>query len=429
MADVAFTCPQCGHTYQFAAHLAGKRGRCKTCQAVFRIPAPAPIVYGPGTVTVVKAPTSSAPPPRSSRPGGDAKVVFNCPTCGHGYRLDAKQAGKQGRCTTCRGVFTIPAQSSPAVAVPSPSSQRRPAEAERPPRLVATDPVPARGPTRPDPGRSRPPAARGPADRPPVPSVPASGDSGWWELDSSESIPAATAPAAASRSRTATAMATSAPAQWTAVDDDDDLPIVTATPVRPRWATFAAIAAGTIVGGIVFAVTYSLILSALRPASPPVAGQPTDAPATPTPAPTPTPVVADTEGEVSSPPPSPQPSGAADRHREAVVAVIRAYNEIADGYARIRDPGSIAAGNASISSGVAQLRSASGRGKGLPPLSPPERLALIRQNGPALLQAVDRVLGELRRLQATPGLRSNFDDLIAAYTRTRQEIQFEVDQP
>jgi hypothetical protein len=54
---------------------------------------------------------------------------------------------------------------------------------------------------------------------------------------------------------------------------------------------------------------------------------------------------------------------------------------------------------------------------------------LARAGGPPLLHAVERVLGELRRLRATPGLRSDFDGLIAAYTRTREEIQRDVDQP
>jgi hypothetical protein len=43
-----------------------------------------------------------------------------------------------------------------------------------------------------------------------------------------------------------------------------------------------------------------------------------------------------------------------------------------------------------------------------------------------LLQAVDRVIHELQRLRATPGLRSDFDRLIAAYTRVRQEIEQEI---
>jgi hypothetical protein len=227
------------------------------------------------------------------------------------------------------------------------------------------------------------------------------------------------------------------PAAWTQADDDG--PVVTARPVRPKSVVYASIAAGVIVGGIAYAITYSLVSNALRPpsppvaepsnalrlASPPVAEPPKDQPAMPTPPP----VVADLARPKSNPPPSPQPAGPTQRHREAVDALIRAYNEIADGYARVRDARSIPSGNGPISRGVAQLRTAAQRGKNLPPLSPPERQALVRQTGPALLQAVDRVLGELRRLQATPGLRSDFERLIAAYTRTREEIQGELDQP
>src|SRR5262245_53889000 len=110
MADVAFTCPQCGHTYQFATYLAGKRGRCKTCQAVFRIPAPAPAaptMLAPATVKASRESPSVPPLSQSGRSDDDGKIAFRCPSCGHGYRLDAKLAGKHGRCTTCRGTFAI----------------------------------------------------------------------------------------------------------------------------------------------------------------------------------------------------------------------------------------------------------------------------------------------------------------------------------
>ena len=121
---------------------------------------------------------------------------------------------------------------------------------------------------------------------------------------------------------------------------------MTATPVRPKWVTAAAIAAGIVVGGIAFAVTYSLVLNAFRPGSPPAAEQPTDSPPPTPPRRSPMPPV---RARVRRP--APQPNKAAERHREAVDALIRAYNEIADGYARIRDAGSIPAGNAPISRG------------------------------------------------------------------------------
>src|SRR5262245_19628529 len=112
MADVAFTCPQCGHTYQFAAYLAGKRGRCKTCQAVFRIPTEAlpspaaPTMLAPATVKASREPASGASPSRPGRCDDDGKIAFRCPCCAHGYRPDVNLAGKHGRCTTCRGTFT-----------------------------------------------------------------------------------------------------------------------------------------------------------------------------------------------------------------------------------------------------------------------------------------------------------------------------------
>jgi hypothetical protein len=221
--------------------------------------------------------------------------------------------------------------------------------------------------------------------------------------------------------------AAAVPAVWTIPDDDE--PDAVATPVRSKGAIYASIAAGTIVGVIAFLVTYSLISGALRPAAPTVVEQPKDEPKDAPAPPEPPPAVVKAAEPKPSPPPIARPAGPAILHREAVDALIRAYNEIADGYARIYDAGSIRAGNAPVSHGVAELKSAAKRGRSLPPLPPPERQALVRQTGPALLDAVDRVIGELRRLQATPGLRSDFDGLIAAYSQMREEIQSEIDRP
>ena len=87
---------------------------------------------------------------------------------------------------------------SPLNPAPRPEAGRRRRSGARPRPIARPDgrdgPGSGPGPTRPDTARSHPPAARGPVGRPPVPPLPAAGDSGWWELDSSESIPAATAP-------------------------------------------------------------------------------------------------------------------------------------------------------------------------------------------------------------------------------------------
>jgi hypothetical protein len=394
MAEIAFDCPQCGHAYPFAPRLAGKCGRCKACRAVFRIPEDPSAVTKGVAVALPPTPATSL----SSRPADDATIAFNCPICGHGYRLDAKLVGTPARCTSCRGIFTVPPPAGPAPARPQPVAPR-----------------------------SAPVAPRGFAARPPATVTAAAGDSGGWELDLSESIPAATARGGADRRPTATAVTSPPPILDAEVrDDQDDAPVVTARPGgtgRPRWALYATIGAGVVAGAVAFGVTFLLVSGAVKPTPPAVADSPAERP-TPT---NPPAVVAEPATPKPTPRPTPPRDPLAEQHRQAIEAVVRAYNEIADGYVRIRDGGSIADGNAAVARGVADLRSASERGKSLPPLSPGRRQVLAGQAGPALLRAVDRVLGELRRLRATPGLRSDFDRLIDAYTRTREAIRHQID--
>ncbi len=357
MAEISFQCPECGHSYRFGSDLAGKRGRCKACQAVFRIPEANP-TPPPGPALT--------PPPRASETG---KVDVNCPRCGHSYRLDAKLAGKQARCTSCREPFTIPAGS-----VPRPSR----------PMMTFNDPLTNL-------------AARSAT---PAPAVRTSGgDSGYWELDSSESIPTTTTRPAAARSRPAPIITA------TPLDDDG---IVTAGPVRTNWVVWASVGGGGVVGLILILILFKAL-----------SGKPTP---TPEPNPSADPPVVATPG----PGPS-KPETAVDRHREALDSLVRAYNRIADGYAHIHDARSIADGQTTIRAAVEDLRTASQRGQDLPALPPDDRRKLIQQQAPRLIQAVDRVIGELRRLQGTSGLRSDFDGLIASYSQTVDEIRHELD--
>ena len=215
MADIAFTCPECGHAYQFASHLAGKRGRCKTCQAVFRIPAAAPTsasrpaahdrsrhhrdrLPSPHRLRRPLHPRRCVPRMRrrsssTARPAGTATAwTRNWP----GNRAGARAAAASSRSPR------DPARR----AWPPPTRlrrhrQRRAAELERPPAS------PRRGRLPLEPHRGRPPPAPArwqaavPRSRRPQCRQPAAGDSGWWELDSSESIPATDRPAGAGRSR------------------------------------------------------------------------------------------------------------------------------------------------------------------------------------------------------------------------------------
>jgi hypothetical protein len=41
-------------------------------------------------------------------------------------------------------------------------------------------------------------------------------------------------------------------------------------------------------------------------------------------------------------------------------------------------------------------------------------------------RAIDRIIQELQRLKSTPGLKSDFDRVLAAYTKVRQEIDREI---
>ena len=79
-----------------------------------------------------------------------------------------------------------------------------------------------------------------------------------------------------------------------------------------------------------------------------------------------------------------------------------------------------------ITRGVERLKAAAQRGRELPPLPAAERATLVAESGPALIQAVDRVIQQIQALKSTPGIRSDFDRLIDAYTRTRQGIDQEM---
>ena len=238
-------------------------------------------------------------------------------------------------------------------------------------------------------------------------------DSEFWELDSSESMPAT-----GRSGRSGAASLAIAPALATHPGRGLRDPLHSSAgsnegkPTHPKWVTYVAIGAAAIVGSIAFAVSYSFVSNAMGTRPKPDQDSPRAA-------------IADGSRPEPSVESGPTPAGMA-AHQEAIDALIRAYNDIADGYARIGDAISIARGEERITRGVEQLKAAAQRGRGLPPLPAAERAALVAEKGPALIQAVDRVIQQIQRLKATPGLRSDFDRLIDAYTRTRQEIDREM---
>jgi hypothetical protein len=241
-------------------------------------------------------------------------------------------------------------------------------------------------------------------------------DSEFWELDSSESIPAT-----GRSGRGGAASLAMAPAPATRPPGDLKNGIRTSTEsnaIRPwydKWVMYVAVVAAAIVGGVSYSVSYSYFSNAKGRSPKPDLDSPKAATAT----------IADGSRPEPSVESSPALGGKA-AHQEAIEALIRAYNDIADGYAQIGDAISIARGEERITRGVEQLKAAAQRGRGLPPLPAAERAALVAEKGPALIQAVDRVIQQIQRLKATPGIKSDFDRLIEAYTRTRQGIDREM---
>ncbi len=295
------------------------------------------------------------------------------------------------------------------------------------------------------------PAPRSATPRPVPATAPAmagvaADDSGWWELDSSESIPAPAAVAVAGRRPAGVgavaASAVPAATDWTKLDDSeaeelDAGPVGSGRPSASAsgkdWVRPAAIAGGIVVGSIAFFLAFSLVSGALRSGSSGSSGSVApgspagDSPIVQNDSDTPPAAKADDPDSAPAAKAAVATSPAASQHREAVDALIRAYNLIAEGYARIHDADSIAAGREQVARGAVQLRASAHRGRGLPALSPAERKALIGQAGPELLAAIDRVLAQLRRLREVQGIRSDFDRLIDAYTQSRHEIQRELD--
>jgi hypothetical protein len=191
-----------------------------------------------------------------------------------------------------------------------------------------------------------------------------------------------------------------------------------AKPRRPKWVVYAGISAGGGAGVILLVVLLGLVSGSRGPQQKPVADQPTSESISPVPA-----------SEVSEPRPDTGSSTVAsgpEAHRAVIDALIRAYDNIADGYAQINDAASIPRGEGRIARGAEELKAAAERGRSLPPLQLDEHAVLTGSKGPSLILAVERVIQQLRRLKATPGIKADFDRLIDAYTRTRQEIDREM---
>lgn len=138
---IEFPCSQCGRAVRTPAAMAGKKGKCPSCGAVFEIPAVKPSLPSrlptpsrsaasrtsaspPALPARTSAPAASEPSP-NVRPSTPATVftpatgaapagpdVFACARCGKTLRMPPGSGGKKGKCPSCGEVFEIPIETS-----------------------------------------------------------------------------------------------------------------------------------------------------------------------------------------------------------------------------------------------------------------------------------------------------------------------------
>jgi hypothetical protein len=121
---IKFQCPHCQRWLTVTDQLAGKKGKCKTCNQVVTVPAAsatAPAAKKPAGANGTAAP--SPPPPvdaeaeaaalLSERPpeeeaAAPQTVDFACPNCDAQLHLAAELAGRNAPCPECKRIFKVP---------------------------------------------------------------------------------------------------------------------------------------------------------------------------------------------------------------------------------------------------------------------------------------------------------------------------------
>lgn len=104
---IKFCCPSCGKIYQVSQTYAGRRFKCKQCQAIISVP-------------------SSSDSATSGSAKG--KIRCTCSNCSRTFNLPPKYAGKKFKCPQCQQVVQAP--TGPSNPVP-PQPQPRPPRSRR----------------------------------------------------------------------------------------------------------------------------------------------------------------------------------------------------------------------------------------------------------------------------------------------------------
>ncbi len=107
MADLAFTCPDCGAKLKIDATAAGYLVPCPKCRVRLKIPA------------VSGQPAISARHPAPVLPGSTMYKVL-CPECQGTLRMERDHAGRGTMCPHCQKFITLPLIMSPSAPLAPP---------------------------------------------------------------------------------------------------------------------------------------------------------------------------------------------------------------------------------------------------------------------------------------------------------------------
>ncbi len=129
--------------------------------------------------------------------------------------------------------------------------------------------------------------------------------------------------------------------------------------------------------------------------------------------------------ELDAPDISPSRVELVHQHEQALEEMAQAFMEMAQGYASMRNPARFDAGQKDVAQASEKLDEAGRKGASLAKLEPAEKAALAGLVNSQLKRNAALASQELTRLMQTPGIKGDFDKLLAAISQTQKQIDRE----
>ena len=117
--------------------------------------------------------------------------------------------------------------------------------------------------------------------------------------------------------------------------------------------------------------------------------------------------------------------GLVHQHEQAMEEMAQAFKEMAQGYASMRDPARFAAAQKEVAEASAKLDRAAGKGASLAKLEPAEKAALSLLVNTQLKRNAAMAAQELTKLMQTPGIKGDFEKLLAAINQAQKQFDRE----